>query len=165
MGPLAATLLQYFTLEMKSYKGYIKDDKNFKILFENTVMIVGHVFESSYCFNQLTKEEFAIFQFDNDPTCGIVGRNNDWCLVGGDVLVLRTWIDNTLRMIGELKQIFELRMIEDYKVQILTDPWSDNSAIWQLTIDLTKLTRPISIEKIRDFKEYIDKPYAEKIEW
>lgn len=59
---------------MKPYKGYIKDDTNFKIFFENTVVVVGHVFESSYCFNKLTKEEFAIFQFNNDPTCGPIGK-------------------------------------------------------------------------------------------
>jgi len=64
---------------MRPYKGYIKDDLNFKILFENTVMIVGHIFETSYCFNKLTKEEFPIFEFDDDPCCGILGQNNDWC--------------------------------------------------------------------------------------
>lgn len=150
---------------MRPYKGYIKDDPNFKILFENTVMTVGHVFEASYCFNKLTKEEFGIFVFDNDPTCGLVGKKNDWCLIGGDDLVLWTWVDNTLRLVGELKEIFDLKLIDAYTVQILTDPWLDNPEIWQLAIDLNMLSRPITLTKIRDFKEYADKPYKDEVEW
>jgi len=150
---------------MRPYKGYIKDDSNFKTLFENTVMTVGHVFETAYCYNKLTKEEFAIFQFDNDPTCALVGKNNDWCLIGGDVLVLRTWVDNTLRILGELKNIYALKIIDDYTIQILTDPWTEQSAIWKLEIDLTRLTRPTSLSKIKDFKEYVDKEYTEQIVW
>lgn len=150
---------------MRPYKGYIKDDPNFKILFENTVMTVGHVFESSYCFNKFTKEEFAIFQFDNDPTCGIVGQNNDWCLIGGDILVLRTWVDNALRLVGELKNIFDLKQIDAYTTLILTDPWAKNSEIWHLSVDLNKLTRPLTLTKIRDFKDYFDKPYNENVKW
>lgn len=150
---------------MRPYKGYIKDDPNYRILYESFVMSVGHVHETSYCCNKLTKEEFAIFQFDNDPTCGVVGNNNDWCLIGGDVLVLRTWVDNTLRLVGDLKQIFDIKIIDDYTVQILTDPWTSNSEVWQLTIDLNKLTRPLTLIKIKDFKNYVDKPYTENVDW
>lgn len=150
---------------MRSDKGYIKDAPNFKILFENTVMTVGHVFESAYCFNKLTKEEFAIFQFYGDPTCGIVGQNNDWCLIGGDVLVFRTWLDNTLRLVGELKNIFDLKPIDAFTTQILTDPWSENAEIWQLSVDLNKLTRPLTLTKIKDFKGYVGTPYIENVEW
>jgi hypothetical protein len=150
---------------MRPYKGYIIDDPNFKTFFENNVMKVGHVFESSYCYNKLTKEEFTIFQFDNDPTCGLIGQRNDWCLIGGGVLVLRTWIDNTLRIVGDIKQIYDIKSIDEYTVQILTDPWADNPEIWQLTIDLNKLTRPLTLNKIKDFKEYADKPYTDKIDW
>jgi len=150
---------------MRPYKGYIKDDPNFKQFFENAVMLLGHVFETAYCYNKITKEEFGLFQFDNDPTCGVVGKNNDWCLVGGDVLVLKTWFDNSLRLIGDLKQIHELRSVDDYKVQILIDPWSNEAAIWQLEIDKTKPTRPITLEKVKDFKDYTDKPYTEHIVW
>jgi hypothetical protein len=150
---------------MRTYKGYIKDDSNFKVLFENTVMLVGHMYESSYCFNKLTKEEFGIFEFDNDPTCALIGKNNDWCLIGGEILVLKTWVDNTIRVIGELNNIFALKAMGDYTVQILTDPWGKESAIWALTIDFNKLTRPTSLVKIRNFTEYADKPYVDQIEW
>lgn len=150
---------------MRPYKGFIKDDPNFKILFDNTVMIVGHIYETSYYFNKLTKEEFPIFEFLDDPCCSIVGQNNDWSLIGGDVLILKTWVDNTLRIVGDLKQIFDLKSIDAYTAQILTDPWSENSEIWQVSIDLNKPTQPLTLTKIRDFKEYFDRPYSENIEW
>jgi len=57
---------------MKPYHGYIKDDKNFKILFENTIMILGHVFESSYVVDKITNQEIPIFEFYGDPTCGLI---------------------------------------------------------------------------------------------
>ena len=126
-------------------------------------MTVGHIFESSYCYNKLTEEQFGVFEFDNDPTCALVGKNDDWCLIGGDVLVLRTWADNTLRVIGELENIYGLKSIDEYTTQILTDPWTEESSIWQLEIDLTKLTRPTSLFKVKDFKEYLDKEYSEEI--
>ncbi len=150
---------------MRPHKGFSKDDPNFRTLFENTVMIVGHVFETSYCFNKLTEEDFAIFEFSNDPTCGLVGQRNDWCLIGGDVLVLKTWVDNTLRLVGGLRHIFEIKSIDEYTVQILTDPWADNPEIWQLAIDLNRLTNPLTLHKIRDFKDYAEKPYTDKIDW
>jgi len=150
---------------MRPYKGYIKDDPNFKVLFENTVMLVGHVFEDAYCYNKLTRQEFSIFQFDNDPTCGIVGKNNDWCLIGGDVLVLRSWIDHTLRKIDGLSNVFELKAIDDYAVQVLTDPWGEDCAIWQLEINLNKLSGPTSLTKVRSFNTYIGQPYSEDVDW
>jgi hypothetical protein len=150
---------------MRPYNGYIKDDTNFKKLYENTVMILGHVFETSYLYNKITKEEFAIFKSDNDPTCGLVSKNNDWCLVGGDQLVLRTFFDNTLRLIGDLKSIYDLKIVDDYKVQILIDPWSNGPSIWQLEININRAARLVDLIKICDFNDYIDKPYKEQIEW
>ncbi|MEO6252191.1 MAG: hypothetical protein ABIO79_02765 [Ferruginibacter sp.] len=153
---------------MRPYKGYINENGNFRKLFENTIMILGHVFETAYIINKITKEDNPVFQFDNDPTSGLIGKNNDWCLVGGDILVLRTWVDNSVRTFSdhpELKDIHSLREIDDYTVQILTDPWSEQSSIWQMEIDLTKLTRPVNLFKLKDFKDYVDKPYTDEPIW
>lgn len=152
-------------MNRRPYKGYIKDDPNFKVLFENTVLTIGHIFESSFGYNKLTKEEFGIFEFDFDPTCALVGQNNDWCIVGGEVLVLKTWIDNTLSVVGELKWIFDLKPIDAYTVHILTDPWSNDSGIWQLSIDLNQLSRPLNLTKVKDFKKYVGNPYTDEVEW
>lgn len=145
-------------------KGYIKDDANFTVLFENFVMIVGHVFESAYCYNKITKEESGIFQFNGDPTCAIVGENNDWCLIGGDVLVLKSWIDKTLRLL-DISNIYGFKPIDAYTVDILTDPWHKDAAIWQLHINLARLTQPTFLTKIKDFTDYFEKPYTDEVIW
>lgn len=79
--------------------------------------------------------------------------------------MLRTWNDNTLRMISEIQQVFELKIVDDYEVQILTDPWSKEAAIWKLKIDLEKLSKQILITKLRDFEELRNQPYTENINW
>jgi hypothetical protein len=150
---------------MTLHKGYINDNENFRKLFENTIMVLGHFFETAYIINKIIEEEIPIFEFDNDPTCGLIGKNNDWCLVGGDILVLKTWVDNTLRTFSELKSVHSLRAIDDYKVQILLDPWSEQSSIWQMEINLNKLTNPVTLFKMKDFSDYADKPYTDQIIW
>ena len=150
---------------MSSYKYFIKDYEYFIKLYENTIMILGHVYERAYIIDKIIQKEIAIFDFDNDPTCGLIGKNNDWCLVGGDILVLKTWVDNTLRTFSELKSVHSLRAIDDYTVQILLDPWSEQSSIWQMEINLNKLTNPITLFKMKDFSDYADKPYTDQIIW
>jgi hypothetical protein len=150
---------------MISYKDSIKDYNQFRILYENTVMILGYVFERAYIIDKILQKEMAIFDFDYDPTCGLIGKNNDWFLIGSDVLMLKTWTENSIRFVGELKNIHSLKAIGDYTVQILTDPWSEQSSIWQMEIDLNKLTRPVKLTRLRDFKDYIGKPYTDEPVW
>ncbi|WP_080057429.1 hypothetical protein [Spirosoma aerolatum] len=150
---------------MLHHKGYIKDEACFKTLFENTVMVLGHCFENAYLFNKLTKEELGIFQFYGDPTCGLVGKNNDWCLVGGEVLVIKGLLNHTLWVVDDLKDIYGLKMIDEYKTLVLTDPWTEGSAIWLLTIDFSSLSKPLGVSKVRDFKDYFNQPFSEVVIW
>jgi myo-inositol-hexaphosphate 3-phosphohydrolase len=128
-------------------------------------MLLGHVYEEAYCYNTITQEEIGIWRFQYEPTCGIIGKNNDWCLVGGEILILKTFLDRTVRPIGDLKNIHEMRLTDAYTVQILTDPWSEDAAIWQLELDSNRVAPAISLWKIKDFKDYLDKPYVENVTW
>jgi len=150
---------------MNPYKGYLKDQPGFRVLNENYIMLLGHLYEDAWCYNKLTKEEIGIWRFQNDPTCGIIGRNNDWCLVGGEILILRTFSDHTVRPVGELENIHAIRINDEYEAQILIDPWSENAAIWHFELDLSQVAPAIGLWKIKDFKEYQDKPYTENVEW
>ncbi|GGB03203.1 hypothetical protein [Puia dinghuensis] len=150
---------------MRSYKGYVKDQPGFRLLYENYVMSLGHLYEEAYCYNKLTKEEIGIWQFQHDPTCGVVSKNNDWCLVGGEILILRTFFDRTVRPIGDLQDIHEIRLIDENTAQILIDPWSENAAVWQLDLVMNRAAPAFSLWKIKDFKDYPDKPYAENVNW
>ena len=144
--------------------GQIKNNFNFKKFDENLILLLGHVYEQIFLIDKITNQETGILTLDNEPTCGLIGTNNDWCLVGGDILVLKTFFDNTLRQLP-LDNITALKKIDEYTVQILIDPWSDKASIWQLNIDINKPARPINIFKIKDFPDYQDKPYIENILW
>jgi hypothetical protein len=150
---------------MNLSKGYLKDQPGFRALNENYVMLLGHLYEDSWCYNKLTKEEIGIWRFQSDPTCGTIGRNNDWCLVGGEILVLKTFPDHTVRPVGDLENIHEIRLVSEYEAKILIDPWSENAAIWHFELDVNRAAPTISLWKIQDFKEYLDKPYTEDVEW
>lgn len=137
---------------MRSYKGYIVDQSGFRLLYKNFVMVLGHLYEDAYSYNKITKEEIDIWRFHHEPTCGLIGKNNDWCLVGGEGLILRTNFDRTVRQVGDLQNIHDLRLVNDYTAQILTDPWSEDAAIWQLEIDLNRVAPSIGLWKVKDFK-------------
>ena len=97
--------------------------------------------------------------FIYDPTCALISDNNQWCLVGGDRLLL--WTPNETFEIDDdnIKPIEAFRQIDSNMVHILTDPWSDYSAIWEFNIQ-TKQSR-----KLRDFNDYKDKEYTEDVKW
>jgi hypothetical protein len=136
---------------------------NFKTFFENDQLVLGHEFEQAYIFDKTSQETWQIFEFDNDPTCGVIGENNDWCLVGGQVLVL--WTKNLLEIIDHVEQIYELRLLAKNKAHILTDPWSGKSAIWELEIENNKTDLQYKLKKLKDFDDYFNKPYTENVFW
>lgn len=120
----------------------------------------------------LFSEQEEVFLFDKDinkelwrtsmygnATCGIVGLVNDWAVVGGEYLII--WIDNVLSKIEEpdLKGIHDIRQTGDDEIEILTDPWSEKSAIWKLNL------RTLNKSKIKDFNNYKEKPYQDNVEW
>jgi hypothetical protein len=150
---------------MRSYKGYVIDQPGFRRLFENFVLVVGHFYEDAYSYNKITKEEIGIFRFEGDPTCAVVGTNNDWCLIGGHILILKTFYDRTVRPAGDLKDIYDLRLVSAYSAQLLTDPWSPESAIWQLDINPNRAAPGMNFWKIRDFHDYLGKRFEANVNW
>ena len=97
--------------------------------------------------------------FYGDPDCGLIDQNNQWCLVGGSALIL--WNKKKILEINDanLCWIYAVRQTDANKVQILTDPFANNSAVWELDTLTTKF------RKIRDFDNYKNKKYTDIIEW
>jgi len=56
-------------------------------------------------------------------------------------------------------------VISAYSAQILTDPWSAAPAIWQLNIDPNPTAPSIELWKVKDFTDYVGKPYEENVSW
>jgi hypothetical protein len=138
----------------------IMDDYNYNVLFETDKLILRHVYEKVYLTDKQINNDQYLGSVYGDPSCGIISSDNSFCLAGGaDTLIL--WNRGDIRHIDDkdLYAVFDIKQVGSDEVEILTDPWSENSAIWSFRIDtLEKI-------KMRDFAEYIDKEYTDKIEW
>ena len=134
-------------------------DDNFKILDETSKYLLGHIFEETYLFDKETNERYVLGSIYGDPSCGLIDQDNKWCIIGGSTLIIWTPKETIELKVDELFWACKLRQINQNDVQVLIDPWSDNSAIWQLNI-MDK-----SYLKICEFKNYRNKEYTEQIEW
>lgn len=134
-------------------------DTNFKILNETDKFILGHIFEEVYLIDKETNKKYELGSMYGDPSCGLIDQDNKWCIIGGSTLIIWTTKETTELKADELYWAYRIRQINQKSVQILIDPWADNSAIWELNI-MDK-----SHFKICEFKIYQDKEYTEQIEW
>lgn len=133
--------------------------KNTKPIDETDLYVLFKEFEDVFLFEKDTEKEIWRTAFYGEADCGIIGLCNDWVIVGGETLFL--WENEKLTEIKDsnLAWAHEMRQTGENEVQILTDPWSDHSAIW--TFDILSETA----SKIRDFTEYKDKVYTEHVIW
>jgi hypothetical protein len=134
-------------------------DDNFTILDETSKFVLGHIFEEVYLFDKETNGRYELGSIYGDPSCGLIDQDNKWCIIGGSTLIIWTPKETNEVKVDELYGACKLRRINQDKVQVLIDPWSDNSAIWELNI-MDK-----SYFKICEFKNYRNKEYTEQIEW
>ncbi|MBX3255386.1 MAG: hypothetical protein KF862_14690 [Chitinophagaceae bacterium] len=134
-------------------------DNNFKILSETNKFILGHNFEDAYLIDKETNYRFELGNMYGDPSCGLIDKDNKWCIVGGSTLIIRTQDETTEIKADELYWACKIRQTNKNSVQILVDPWADNSSIWEINI-LDK-----SYFKVCDFNHYKGKEYTEQIEW
>lgn len=134
-------------------------DNNFKILNETNKYVLGHIFEDIYLIDKETNEKYELGNMYGDPSCGLIDQDNNWCIIGGSTLIIWTAKETTELKVDELYWACRIRQINQKSVQILIDPWADNSTIWELNI-VDK-----SHSKICEFKNYHNKEYTEQIEW
>lgn len=140
------------TTTMMNNTDYIK-------IHETEKFVVGHVFEKAYLTDISTGQTILIGEFYGNPSCGLISNDNKWCLVGGSAL--RLWTENEVYEVKDdnLYWACKLKQTDTNKVEILIDPWADNSSIWEFDVE-TKESR-----KIKDFNNYKDKEYTDDIEW
>lgn len=132
---------------------------DFKRIAENDKYIIGSMWEKVYLINKLSNKEEYISDFYGDCTCGTISKNSDWCVVAGDIIAV--WKNQSVTMIDkdELKWVHDIRQVDDHRVKILIDPWSENSAIWILDI------RDFCMNKKSDFNYYRDEPFTDIVDW
>ncbi|MEZ5048679.1 MAG: hypothetical protein R2766_03405 [Saprospiraceae bacterium] len=134
------------------------------VLFETDRLRIEHEFEYAYLIEKSSGKELLFDEFYGDPKCGLISKNNDWAIIAGEHLTI--WRANKRKNNqivriehDELKWIHDIKLKSEYIIEILIDPWSENSSIWQMEIDSLKFL------KHREFKDYLKTEYIENINW
>lgn len=132
---------------------------NYIKLHETDEFVLGHIFEQVYLTEKTTDRVVFIGDFYGDPSCGLISRDNTWCLVGGATLILWTEMGVTEIEDSNLRWACKLRQTDTNTVEILIDPWADTSSIWEFNTHTRERTR------IKNFDDYKNKEYTDDIDW
>jgi len=135
-------------------------DPHFYKLHETNEFVVGHVFEYAYLINKKNYKEIYMGGFcAGDPSCGLIGENNNWCVVGGEILNVWSNDKGLLSIEDEdLNWVVDIRQKSYNEVELLIDPWSDKGSVWTLNI------KTLERHKIRDYL-MMNEEYTDKFEW
>ncbi|MCS3801431.1 hypothetical protein [Niastella sp. OAS944] len=144
----------------------MKLSEHFKILAESQVYILGNEFEYGYIINKKIYSKIYLGSSCGDPTLGIIDQKEQWALLLGHTSYLWTPIETfkLSEIHSTCEEIFEwpysAKQINDFEVEILEDPWSDNPGIYIINV------KEKSVKRIRDFKK-LEVPFDDKlnIEW
>lgn len=130
-----------------------------RILYETEKLKIEHEWEATYLIEKLTGKILLEDDFYGDPDCGVIDKNNNWAIMAGEHLTVWTkkkWkrIENT-----DLQWIHSVRQKSIDTAEILIDPWSGISAIWEFN------TRTFEYKRIRSFNDYKGKLYVDNVIW
>ena len=126
---------------------------------ETSTLIIEHEYEMT----QLRHKEIGKILLEDDfygnPKVGLIDKHSQWAVVAGEHLTV--WTPKTSkRFNSELIQwVHAIRLKGPNTIELLTDPWSENSAIWTLTLNT------LSVQKVRNFADYFEKPDTEDLVW
>ncbi len=103
-----------------------------RVLAESLNLLVLHCYEYAYIYFKKAHEKAAIDYFCGDPECALISPDENWVLIGGEHLTL--WKKGSITVLKGICQIHSLKLVDETTVDILTDPWADDSAIWRIDI-------------------------------
>jgi hypothetical protein len=130
-----------------------------KPLSETDLYVLFQEQEEVFLFDKDSNKEIWRTDMHGNATCGLIAFSNEWVVCGGHKLII--WKNNRLRVIEdpEIQWIHDIRQVGKNDVEILTDPWRDESAIWSFNI-MTEMK-----VKVRDFQDYKAKEYTDNVIW
>ena len=130
-------------------------------LYESKNFILEHEYEDVYLTSKRVTASIFMSDFYGDAHCGLISKDEKWCLVGGSTFLL--WdieASAPVDWVGkDLIWIEDIRQIDTCKFQILTDPWSKKSTIWEINV------KDKTVCKVQNFTKYLDTTYTENIDW
>ena len=131
-----------------------------KLITETTALRVEHEFEVARLIRKSNNQILIETEFYGDIQCGLIDTENQWAILAGEFMVFWT-VKFQREYRSELfKDIYALRLSSNGEtIDVLTDPWSDISAIWTLTIKDGELV------KKTDFIDYKGKAHIDNVEW
>jgi len=133
------------------------NDSSVQYLATGTELSLAYIYEEGYLVHAGTKEIIFLGWFYGNPGCGAVDINNQWAVMAGiDMFIV--WNNGSLQELP-FPNAYEIRIFNNELLHILTDPWSEDCAIWQFDINTQQFS------KIRDFKDYQEKEYTEDVKW
>lgn len=129
------------------------------ILFESKNLRLENEFEATFLVNKHSGQILLDDDFYGDPKCGLIDEHERWAVVAGEHLTV--WTPQQIKKFEETepKWIHELRVNSSGQVELLTDPWGNNPAIWVLD------TRTFELRKSRDFLNYQGEEHVENVAW
>ena len=129
------------------------------VLYETESLKIENEFEATFLTEKATGKTLMEDDFYGDPECGLIDKANKWAIVAGEHLTI--WTPKKWKRIDDknLSWIHSLRVKNSEIVEILTNPWSRNSAIWEVNV------KTFEFKKLRDFDDYKDQEYSENVNW
>ncbi|MEL1246393.1 hypothetical protein AAEO56_19120 [Flavobacterium sp. DGU11] len=129
------------------------------ILAETQNLVVGHIYERAYIIRKDSNLIEEIGSLYGDTQCGLIDVNDNWCIVAGDSVLIWMQGKTTHLTNPNLRWVTKMRQADNKTIQLLTDPWSDNPAIWKLDVYTLKTS------KISEFNHMKNQPYTDRFEW
>lgn len=129
------------------------------LIDETSELRLEHEFESVYLVRKADNQILNSDDFNGDPECGLIDKENNWAIVAGSHLTLWTQTTERKFQTKQFKDIHSIRLLNGETIEILTDPWAETSAVWKLNLITFELT------KVADFEKYQGKEYSENVEW
>jgi hypothetical protein len=128
-------------------------------LYETDRLKLENEFEATFLTDKKSGQALMEDDFYGDPNCGLIDNDNKWAIVAGEHLTI--WTPKKWKRIEneDLKWIHSIRIKDLEVVEVLTDPWSKKSAIWEINV------KTLEFKKVRDFNDYKDQEYSENVNW
>ncbi len=133
--------------------------EDFRIIDETDKYILGYLWEQAYLYKKNENSEILLCEFYGICDAGKICDDENWCIVGGEIIAV--WRDGQITIIDndDLKWVHDIRLKNKNTAEILIDPWSVKSAIWELDI------KCMEFKMITMFDTYKEKPYVKNVEW
>lgn len=128
-----------------------------EILTENNVYKIEYEHEYVCIIEKTTNSVIFETELYGNVECGLIDTLNHWIVFGGEYLII--WTPENTYIMKDIKWVDSLRVNTSNDIEVLTDPWSDNSAIWKVSTDTFEAI------KIKKFEDYKGLKYTENVVW